>query len=80
MDTTKVLKPAPPRYDNKPPAGANYTVRTGDTLWSISKKLSNKGGEDWFELYHENINIISQIPNIIQVGMILSVPSRWRMQ
>lgn len=49
-----------------------YTVRKGDTLSAIARKLT--GSASWAALYEQNKGIIGSNPNMIQVGMVLAVP------
>ena len=69
---------APARVDNKATVGVEYTILPNDTLWSISKKLSAKGGTDWQELYNANLNVIGANPNLIHAGITLIIPESWR--
>ena len=54
-------------------AGGPYSVRTGDTLSSISKRAYNTGA-DWPWLYHENTSSL-QDPNMIYTGQQLKIPA-----
>ncbi len=49
-----------------------YTVKSGDTLWLIAKKLLGDGGR-WPELYALNKGVIGSDPNIIKAGQVLRV-------
>lgn len=53
-------------------AAVKYTVKKGDTLSGIAKshKLS-----DWKPLYEANKGVIGSNPNLIEVGMVLIIPS-----
>lgn len=53
-----------------------YTVVSGDSLWKIAQKYLGDGSR-WKEIYTYNNNksIIGGNPNLIQPGMVLSIPS-----
>lgn len=51
---------------------ATYTVKKGDTLSGIARKLT--GSASWRALYEQNRETIGSNPNMIQVGMVLTVP------
>lgn len=53
-----------------------YTVQSGDTLWKIAQKYLGNGSR-WNEIYSYNNNksVIGGNPNLIQPGMVLSIPS-----
>jgi LysM repeat protein len=53
-----------------------YTVKSGDSLSLISKKLSGSVG-NWKTLYNLNLNVIGKDPNKIRPGQILTLPSSW---
>lgn len=48
-----------PRDDSNKPASTSstYTVKKGDTLWSIAKKYYGKGSE-WRKIYNANKNVV----------------------
>lgn len=46
-----------------------YIVKSGDTLW----KIANKYGISTQKLYNDNKNVIGSNPNLIQVGMKLTI-------
>lgn len=79
MGDVNVLPTPPPRIDNKPATPQAYTVKPGDSLWAISKRLSNKNGSNWRELYNipENKKVIGDNPHRIIPGQILQVPQSW---
>ncbi|MDW4906004.1 transglycosylase family protein [Streptomyces sp. ADMS] len=52
-------------------AEGSYTVRAGDTLWSIADSLGLAGG--WSELYTENERSLGADPNLILPGQTLAV-------
>ncbi|MBC9729876.1 transglycosylase family protein [Streptomyces sp. TRM68367] len=60
-----------PSADESPAADGSYTVRPGDTLWSIADSLGLQGG--WRELYAENKQVIGADPNVIIPGQQLHV-------
>lgn len=58
------------------PAGKTYTVRKGDTLWTIAKNPKNYGrGSKWVKIWRTNE---AQIPDFdsIEVGQELKIPSQ----
>ncbi|MDR1066470.1 MAG: LysM peptidoglycan-binding domain-containing protein [Clostridiales bacterium] len=59
--------------ENKPAAERYYTVKRGDTLWSIARR----SGGDWRELYENNKSVIGANPDYITVGTILNMPESW---
>lgn len=69
----------PNRTDNKPATPQTYTVKRGDSLWAISKRLSKQGGRNWRELYNipENKKVIGNNPNLIYAGQVLQIPQNW---
>jgi len=69
--------PAQPRADNKAAVGATYTVKSGDTLWGISKALSGDGN-NWRQLYDLNKSVIGGNPDLIYPGQVYTVPTNWR--
>ena len=61
----------------------SYTVRTGDTLWSIAVGLISRGDQEvvgesvsgmWRAIYERNRDLIGDDPNLIFVGQILEIP------
>lgn len=50
-----------------------YTVKSGDSLWTIAKKLLGDGGR-WKELYNANKSTIGKDPNRIYPGQTLRIP------
>lgn len=54
------------------PKPKTYTVKTGDTLWSIARKTLGNGSRHT-EIFNLNRNIISN-PNVIRVGQVLRLP------
>lgn len=49
-----------------------YTVRRGDCLSSIARKLT--GSADWYALYEQNKSVIGSNPNLIKDGTVLTIP------
>lgn len=64
------------RARSKTPSGNTYTVKPGDTLWGIAKKLSGNGA-NYKALYTLNQSTIGSDPNLIKVGQVLRVPVGW---
>lgn len=50
-----------------------YTVQNGDYLMKIAKNVLGDSSR-WRELYEKNKSVIGPNPNIIQVGMVLTIP------
>lgn len=55
---------------------AQYTVKSGDSLSLISKKLTGSLS-NWKTLYNLNINVIGNNPNKIKPGQVLNIPESW---
>lgn len=68
---------AAPRIDTKPAVEQTYTVKSGDSLWAISKRLSNQGGTNWGELYEANKAVIGNNPSFLRIGTTLVIPAAW---
>lgn len=51
----------------------NYTVKAGDTLWSIAKRYMGSGFR-WGELFQLNADLVKN-PRMIYVGQVLRVPA-----
>ena len=49
-----------------------YTVKSGDCLSAIAKKLT--GSSDWHAIYEQNKGIIGGNPNRIYPGQVLTIP------
>lgn len=59
--------------DNAPKAeNQSYSVKSGDSLWSIAKKFYNDGSK-WKTIYNANTSVISN-PNVIKTGMVITIP------
>lgn len=67
--TTQKTRPA----ENAPNI-KSYTVKNGDTLWSIAKKYLGNGAK-YKEIYNLNKDKIKN-PNLIYPGQILEIPER----
>ena len=67
--------PAEPEQPAEPEASdyQNYTVKPGDTLWSIAKKFLGSGFR-WGELFQLNADLVKN-PRMIYVGQVLRVPA-----
>lgn len=62
--------PARPR----PPVPKTYTVRPGDNLWAIAKKILGDGAK-WRDIYALNKSVIGADPNKIRPGQVLRLPA-----
>lgn len=49
-----------------------YTVRSGDSLWSIASRFLGNGA-DWTELYNWNRSTVGNNPNLIYPGEVLNI-------
>lgn len=60
-------------------ASQHYTVRPGDTLWSISQHFGASSAAEaaaaWPLLWEANRSIIGPDPDVIHPGMVLTVPA-----
>ncbi|MCL6597935.1 MAG: LysM peptidoglycan-binding domain-containing protein [Alicyclobacillus macrosporangiidus] len=75
--TTASVKPMAATVSRpKPPTPKTYTVKSGDTLWGIAKKLSGSGS-NYTTLYQLNKSVIGPDPNLIKPGQVLRIPSNW---
>lgn len=64
------------RVDNKPLIDQLYTIKAGDSLISITKKLIGDTSR-WKELYLENTALIGDNPENLYVGAKLTLPESW---
>lgn len=53
--------------------GTTYTVKKGDCLWTIAKKLCGSGS-DWQKIYEANRDTIGKNPNLIYPGQTFTIP------
>jgi D-alanyl-D-alanine carboxypeptidase-like protein/LysM domain-containing protein len=56
----------------KPGTAEKYTVKSGDTLSTIARRLNIPGG--WQALYRLNADAIGPDPDLIPVGLVLRLP------
>lgn len=56
-----------------PEAGQTYTVKKGDCLWSIAKRLYGDGAK-YSLIYDANQDTIGGNPNRIYPGQVLTIP------
>lgn len=56
------------------PQKTTYTVKKGDSLWAIAKKLLGSGAR-YTELYEANKSIIGSNPNLIYPGQTFTIPA-----
>ena len=50
----------------------SYTVKSGDTLSGIARKLT--GSTSWQAIYEQNKSVIGSNPNLIKPGQVLTIP------
>jgi nucleoid-associated protein YgaU len=71
--TNKVMiLSAATRPDTRTPT-KTYTVKSGDNLWLISKRVYGDGSK-WRDIYNANIGVIGKDPGIIKPGQKLVIP------
>jgi nucleoid-associated protein YgaU len=56
----------------RPAEGLTYTVKSGDTLWAISKRFYGDGNQ-WSRIHEANRDLIKD-PDLIQPGWVLTIP------
>lgn len=56
------------------PQKTTYTVKSGDSLWAIAKKLLGDGSR-YTEIYDLNKSIIGSNPNLIYPGQTFTIPA-----
>lgn len=66
-------EPSPAPAPAPAPAGDTYTVKAGDSLWSIAQGLYGTGTK-WTVIYDANKDQIKD-PSWIQIGQVLTVPA-----
>lgn len=69
---TATVEKSEPRVDNTVQP-KTYTVRSGDCLWNIAKKLYGSGAQ-YKKIYDANRGIIGGNPNLIYPGQVLTIP------
>ena len=79
QDTTQVPqttndRAASSEAASETPQKTTYTVKPGDNLWAISKKLLGSGSR-YTELYEANKSIIGSNPNLIYPGQTFTIPA-----
>ena len=60
---------------NPPSANRRYLVRSGDTLWSITKRVYGSP-DHWRLIYQANRQVLGGEPNLLEVGTWLTIPAR----
>ena len=70
--TQKVANVKKEREKNNAPKAKKYTVKAGDTLWSIAAKYLGSDAK-YMQIYEANRKILSN-PNIIKAGQELIIP------
>jgi len=72
-----IAPPAPARP--RPAPVSRYTVRPGDSLWSVA--LAHYGtGRDWGRIYTANRATIGPDPGMIRPGQVLTIPRDTRQE
>ena len=73
-----VITPQPPAQHRTAPV-TRYTVRPGDSLWSVA--LAHYGtGRDWGRIYTANRATIGPDPGMIRPGQVLTIPRDTRQE
>lgn len=70
---TATVQKAVQRVDNTV-TPQTYTVKSGDCLWNIAKKLLGNGA-DYSKIYEANKSTIGGNPNLIYPGQVLTIPA-----
>jgi nucleoid-associated protein YgaU len=68
-----VAAPSAPQPRPTPPPPKTYTVKPGDSLWAIAKRILGDGSR-WKEIYNANTSVIGKNPNLIYPGQVLRIP------
>jgi len=55
-------------------ASSDYMVKSGDNLWNIARDHMG-GGQNWPDIYNQNVGVIGSNPNLIHPGQHLAVPA-----
>lgn len=69
--TPTVATPSPSRPPTSTGPTSNYTVVSGDTLWSIAASHHVPGG--WSQIYAANRGVVTD-PNLVLIGKSLRIP------
>ena len=75
---TSAASPAPAPAATPAPAAdtggsTTYTVKKGDNLWTIAKRLYGSGA-DYTKIYEANKDVIGKNPNLIYPGQTFTIP------
>lgn len=72
--TATATKQEPARSGSPPAAESKtYTVKSGDSLWAIAKKMYGNGA-DYNKIYEANKSVIGGNPNLIKPGQVFKIP------
>ena len=66
-------EPEPAPEPAPAPAAGTYTVKSGDCLWRIAKRVYNDGTK-WQIIYKANTKILKN-PDVLQIGQVLTIPA-----
>jgi len=61
-----------PERPNTKPEPSNYTIKSGDSLFMIAKRILGDGNR-WREIYEKNKAVIGANPNLIYPGQVLQL-------
>lgn len=77
LESGRVIKlpssDSPQRSEPSPADLTRHLVRSGDTLWSISKRCYGDS-EQWRAIYRANRDVIGQDPDRLEAGTWLTIP------